>query len=249
MIGKENVCLSPMTLSPAPKVCQSPGGFAYDLLLKPPTLQTKVVNITPVHHPDGKDPMEKLLSAEKRKENLDLLNQEKTRQRREKLEAAKCHVLNSIENHQQQIKAKCQKKEETAEELKARMKREFEMKCISRELKALEARKSVLQKEKEKDMEKDENKRKSLSKIKHAEELREANVQAVADKARKVVTKCTTTLTLQEKKKQELDEKIRQDILHKTEARENRISSIKEKCANHVQDAKSRVNRKNDAED
>lgn len=243
-IERENVVLSPIRLSPEPKVNQSRSGqaLAYDLLLEPPSLQEKVVAITPAKLTDMKDPMEKLISAEKRKEDLESLSLERIKLRREKLESAKSHVLASIENHQQQVKARAQKKEETAEELKVRKERELEIKRIARELKALEARKCVLEKEKERDRENNEQKKLSMSKIKHAEELREANVQAVVEKAKKVITKCNTTLALQQKKKDELDCKIRQDLMHKTEIRENRISTIKEKCANHVKDAKIRAN-------
>jgi len=234
--GKENIALSPFQLSPAPKVCQSPHGVAYDILIKPASAKKLV---TVVNTPPSKDPTDKLKSAEKRKEHMDFEAQEKNRQRHEKLKAAKCHVLASIENHQKQTIAKVQKKEETTEELKLRKEKELEDKRLAREQRAQEARKIY-----EENL---ESKRKStieagLSKCKLAEELREANLQAIADKAKKDLMKVDNTLAAQKKKQEELDEKIRQDLLNKEEIRLKHLSSIKETCGNHVKDAKNRAN-------
>merc|ERR1712193_509140 len=108
--------------------------------------------------------------------------QEKTKLRELKLKAAKCLVLSSVENHQKQTLAKVQKKEETTEEIKMRKEKELAEKKLAREFRAQEARKIVnenLEKKKHTTIEV------GLSKIKIAEELREANIQAKAEKAKK----------------------------------------------------------------
>jgi len=236
--GKENIVLSPFQLSPAPNVYQSPhgSGLAYDFLIKPASAK-KLVTV-PQTSP-FKDPNEKLRSAEKRKEHMEAEAEEKKRQRHEKLKAAKCHVLESIENHQKQTKSKIQKKEETTEELKLRKEKELEDKRLAREQRALEARKIH---EENVESKKSKSIEVGLSKIKIAEELREANLQAIAEKAKKDLMKVDSTLAAQKKKKEELDEKIRQDLMNKEEIRLKHLSSIKETCGNHVKDAKNRAN-------
>ena len=237
--GKENIiALNPVQLSPAAKLHESPHGVSFDVLIKPASACKKLVNM---YSPSpSKDFDEKLRSAEKRREHMDLETQEKTRLKREKMEAAKCHVLNSIENHQKQIIAKVHKKELTVEECKINKKKELEEKRIAREQRAEEAKKIH-----EENL---ESKKKiaeiGLSQRKVADELREANRQAIADKAKKVLIKVDTTLAAQKKKYAELDEKIRTNLQNAAENRNKQLTSIKEKCGKHVIDAKTRAHLK-----
>jgi len=237
--NKENiVVLNPVHLSPAIKVQESPHGVcvAYDVLLKPASANKKVVSLyTP--SPSKKDCSEKRRSAEKRKEELVLETQEKMRIKHEKLKAAKCQVLESIENHQRQTIEQLQKKEMTAEECKINKQRELEEKRIAREQRAEEARKiheEML-----------EGKRKlaeqQLAQLKLAEELREANRQAIAEKGKKEVEKAFSTVAAQKKKLADLDAQIQIDLDNAEKNRMKQLNSIKVKCGNHVQDAKNRA--------
>lgn len=234
--GKENVAvLSPLQLSSAPNLHQSPHGLAYDVLIKPPSAAKKVVT---TRSSPLVDVNEKLRLAERRKEGMKKEEQEKTKLRELKLKAAKCLVLSSVENHQKQTLAKVQKKEETTEEIKMRKEKELEEKKLAREFRAQEARKIVnenLEKKKHTTIEV------GLSKIKIAEELREANIQAKAEKAKKELDKVDSGLAALKKKRDELDENIKQDLLNKEETRLKLLSNVKETCGNHVKEAKNRA--------
>jgi len=233
--NKENiVALNPVYLSPA-NVQQSPHGLAFDVLIKPASANKKLVSL---YSPSpSKDCSEKLRSAEKRLEHMQIETQEKLRQKHEKLKAAKCHVLESIENHQRQTIESLQKKELTAEECKINKQKELEEKRVARELRAQEAKKLA-----EANI---ENKRKlaeqQLAQLKLAEEMREANRLAIAEKGKKEVEKAKTTVAAQKEKLVELDKQIQIDLQNAEMKRMKQLNCIKEKCANHVQDAKNRA--------
>lgn len=236
---KENVvALNPVVLSNE-NFTQSPTGAYYDVLIKPakPCAGRKVLASlysTPTH---PKDVNEKLKSAEERKKNLDLESQEKWNQKNEKIEAAKSYVRESIENHHKKTIEKVQKKELTSEEILINQKKELEDKRLTRALRAQEA-KQIAEENKEKKRKQAET---QLAQLKIAEELREANRQAVIDKAKEDLSRVENTRAAQEKKKAELDEKVRTSLLHAEENRLKQLSSIKEKCGNHVKDAKTRA--------
>lgn len=238
--GKENIItLNPVQLSPA-SVHQSPhgNGLAFDVLLKPASASKKLVTMyTPS---PTKDCTKKLEAVEMRKRSLDLENQEKLRQKGEKIKAAKCHVLESIENLKIQTSAKLEKKVLTTEECLNNKKKELEEKRLAREQRALIAKKL-----KEENL---ENKKKiaesQLPKLSKADELREANRQQIAEKAKKEVVKVDNVLEAQRKKKMDLDEKINQDLLLAEQKRLKQLNEIKEKCGSHVQDAKTRASLK-----
>lgn len=236
--GKENTAvLSPLQLSPAPNVHQSPHGLAFDVLIKPPSAK-KVLTARSSPSPlSSFDLNKKLQTVEKNKEEMKKEEEEKRRLKKEKMRTAKCNVLSSIENYQKQTLAKVIKKEETTEEMKQRKERELEEKKLARQLRAEEARKAH--------NESLEIKKSSietaLSKIKLAEELREANLQAKAEKAKKDLIKVDNGLAALKKKREELDENIKQDLLNKEETRLKLLSSVKETCGNHVKEAKNRA--------
>jgi len=236
MRGKENVAvLSPVPISPVPNVHQSPHGLAFDVLIKPPSAK-KVLPARSSPSPLS-NLNKKLQMVEKNKEEMKKEEEEKHRLRQEKLRNAKCNVLSSIENHQKQTLAKVNKKEETTEELKQRKERELEEKKLARKLRAEEARKAHIESLEVKKYAIET----ALSKIKLAEELREANLQAKAEKAKKDLMKVDTGLAALKKKREDLDENIRKDLLTKEETRLKLLSSVKESCGNHVKEAKNRA--------
>lgn len=187
--GKENLAvLSPLQLSPAPNVHQSPHGLAYDVLIKPPSAKKSLIARSPK---SSSSPLanlsKKLRMVEKNKQVLKKEEEEKKRLREEKLKAAQSYVSSSVENHQKQTLTK------------------------------------------------------SLSKIQLAEENREANLQAKAEKAKKELTKVDNGLAALKKKREELDEKVKQDLQKKEEMRLSLLTKVKETCGSHVEAAKSRA--------
>jgi len=236
MQGKENVAvLSPLKLSPVPNVHQSPHGLAFDVLIKPPSAK-KILTARSSPSPMS-DLTKKLKVVEKNKEEMKKEEEEKKRLRQEKLKTAKCNVLSSIENYQKQTLAKVIRKEETTEEIKQRKEKELEEKKLARKLRAEEARKAHNESLEVKKCSIET----ALSKIKLAEELREANLQAKAEKAKKDLIKVDNGLAALKKKREELDENIKKDLLIKEETRLKLLSSVKESCGNHVKEAKSRA--------
>jgi len=237
--NKENVnvlSLSPLKLSPAPNVHQSPHGtgLAYDVLIKPPSAK-KVVT---ARSSPAVSINEKLMSAEKRKEFLKKEEEQKMRQKEERLQAARCNVMASIENYKEKTLAKVMKKEETTEEIKMRKERELEEKRLAREQRAQEAKKI----QRENIETKKKNVEDGLSKrIKLASELHEASIQAKAEKAKRDLMKVDNGLAALKKKQDELDKNIREDLLRKEETRLRLLSNVKETCGNHVKEAKIRA--------
>jgi len=229
-----------LKLSPVPNVHQSPHGLAFDVLIKPPSAK-KILTARSSPSPLS-DLNKKLLMVEKNKEEMRKEEEEKKRLRQEKLRTAKCNVLSSIENYQKQTLAKVIRKEESTEEIKQRKEKELEEKKLARKLRAEEARKVH--------SESLEVKKCSIetalsSKIKLAEELREANLQAKAEKAKKDLIKAEKAkedlINALKKKREELDENIKKDLLIKEETRLKLLSSVKESCGNHVKEAKNRA--------
>jgi len=236
MRGKENLAvLSPLKLSPAPNVHQSPHGLAFDVLIKPPS--AKKVLATRSSPSTTSNLNKKLEVVEKNREEMKKEEEEKKRQREEKLKSAKCNVLSSIENHQKQTLAKVIKKEETSEEMKLRKEKELEGKKVARMMRAEEAKKAVNESLEMKKYSVET----ALSKIKLAEELREANLQAKADKAKKDLIKVDNTVAAMKKKREELDENIKLDLQNKEATRLKLLSNVKETCGNHVKEAKNRA--------
>jgi len=236
MRGKENLAvLSPLKLSPAPNVHQSPHGLAFDVLIKPPS--AKKVLATRSSPSMTSNLSKKLEVVEKNREEMKKEEEEKKRQREEKLKSAKCNVLSSIENHQKQTLAKVIKKEETSEEMKQRKEKELEGKKVARMMRAEEAKKAVNESLEMKKYSVET----ALSKIKLAEELREANLQAKADKAKKDLIKVDNTVAAMKKKREELDENIKLDLQNKEATRLKLLSNVKETCGNHVKEAKNRA--------
>jgi len=236
MREKENLAiLSPLKLSPAPNVHQSPHGLAFDVLIKPPSAK-KV--LTARSSPSTTSNLTKKLElVEKNREEMKREEEEKKRQREEKLKSAKCNVLSSIENHQKQTLAKVIRKEETSEEMKQRREKELEEKKLARMMRAEEARKAHNDSLEMKKYSIET----ALSKIKLAEELREANIQAKAEKAKKDLIKVDNGLAALKKKREELDENIKLDLQNKEATRLKLLSNVKEACGNHVKEAKNRA--------
>jgi len=186
--GKENLAvLSPLQLSAAPNVHQSPHGLAYDVLIKPPSAKKILIARSSPSSSPLADISKKLSMVERNKQEIKKEEEEKKKLREEKFKAAKTNVLSSIETHQKETLAK------------------------------------------------------TLSKIKLAEENREANIQAKAEKAKKDLIKVDNGLAALKKKREELDVNIKQDLQSKEATRMNLLTRVRETCGNHVKEAKSRA--------
>lgn len=225
--------VQPPKISPE-QVHSSPHGLSisFDILIEPP-IKSKMM---PVYFsPSSTLTVEdKMKIAQERKKDIDMETVNKQKEKGEKIKNAKRQILESMERQKEEVSEKISKKESTVEEKMAAQKKEFEEKREAKNKRLMEARKihEVRLEQKRKLAEQ------KLAQMKLVEEKHEANRKAVIEKAKCDLIKVEMVRAEQQKKIEELDEKINQTLTKAEERRTARLSETKEKWGKHVEKAK-----------